>query len=168
MESEEALVPSAFRFWDHIARVLLKRRKFYVDHQGLSHLETEPWEPPCELTEAPEVYTLRLEVPGVDKRSVTLTLENNKTLRVRGNKARPGEPEIGSVTPSPEQQQQQQPPQPRPQVLFCDVVYGFFNRTIELPGDVDVEHISAVADQGVLTVVLPKTKVTTSTQIPVL
>jgi HSP20 family molecular chaperone IbpA len=123
---------------------MLKRRKLFVDHSGISHLEAEPWEPPYELTEAQETYVARLELPGVDKRSVTLTLENNKTLRVRGTKQRPGEPELGAVTPPPPEDDEARRRAQPPTVLFCDIVYGFWVRTIELPGDVAVENISAM------------------------
>jgi len=170
MSDDMAVARMGFNFWDHVARLLYKQRKFFMDPQGQAHMEVEPWEPPCEVVETPDAYIARVELAGVDKKLVTLTLENNKTLWVRGQKYRPGERPIGAVTPPPEEgatptstaANSSQVP------IFCDIVYGFWARKLELPGDVAAESIAAAMENGLLTITMPKSKVHTSTIIPVM
>jgi len=170
MSDNMAVARMGFNFWDHVARLMYKERKFFMDPNGQAHMETEPWEPPCEVVETPESYIARVEVPGVDKKMVTITLENNKTLWVRGQKYRPGERPIGSVTPPPpEEGSVEAATAGVTQVpVFCDIVYGFWARKLELPGDVASESIIASMENGLLTIVMPKSKVHTSTIIPVM
>jgi len=164
-----AVARMGFNFWDHIARLMYKERKFFMDPKGQAHMETEPWEPACEVVETPESYIARVELPGVDKKLITLTLENNKTLWVRGQKLRPGERPVGSVTPPPEEAGESAATGGFAQVpVFCDIVYGYWARKLELPGDVAAESINAAMENGLLTIVMPKSKVHTSTIIPVM
>lgn len=161
MSEERSIVRPGVDFWDHIARMLYKQRRFFMDPHGQAHMETEPWEPPCEIVETTDAYIARVELPGVDKKLATLTLENNKTLWVRGQKHRPGE-----HPPSPAGTDA--PAAPVGSTVFCDIVYGFYARKLELPGDVAVDGIRAKMDNGVLTITMPKSKVQTSTIIPVM
>jgi len=164
MSDDLAVARTGFNFWDHIARILYSQRKFFVDPHGQAHLEAEPWEPPCEVVETSESYIARVELPGVDKKLITLTLENNKTLWVRGQKYRPGDHPLSTAT-APAQEGEGTPSQVP---IFCDIVYGFWAKKLELPGDVAVDNIVAAMDNGVLTINLPKSKVHTSTIIPVM
>ena len=157
-----SLTKKDFDFWDHIARIINRNRKLFMDTTGQAHLEAEPWEPLCEIIDEGDYYVARFEVPGMDKRTLSLTLENNKTLCLHGTKMRPGEPELG-VSPTPEEEQQMK----RRKIIYTDIVYGFWSRKIDLPGDVDAENISAKAENGVLTIVLPKIEVTTTTTIKI-
>jgi HSP20 family protein len=168
MSEELSVTKAGFDFWDHMARVLYKQRKFFMDARGQAHMETEPWEPPCEIVETSGLYIARIELPGIDKKLVTLTLENNKTLWVRGQKYRPGERPLGSVTPPPQENEDGTLVEPEIQVpLFSDIIYGFWAKKLELPGDVAVDGIRASMENGVLSIDLPKLKVHTSTIIPV-
>lgn len=162
---------TGFNFWDHIARILYKQRKFFIDPQGQAHLEAEPWEPPCEVVETSDSYIARVELPGVDKKLITLTLENNKTLWVRGQKYRPGEHPMNAPSPVPQEGEEGgkgAPAAPAQVPIFCDIVYGYWAKKLELPGDVAVDSIAASMENGLLTITLPKSKVHTSTIIPVL
>ena len=162
-----SVIKSGIDFWDHIARILYRQRRFFMDTKGQAHFEAEPWEPACELVESPDSYIARIELPGIDKKNVTLTLENNKTLWVRGQKYRPGERPLGSVTPPPQEgDDAAKPAEYTP--IYCDIVYGFWAKKLELPGDVAVDSIHATMINGVLSIELPKSKVHTSTIIPVM
>eukprot|EP00727_Mastigamoeba_balamuthi_P002027 m51a1_g11821 hypothetical protein (149) ;mRNA; f:411152-411726 len=143
--SSLSLIERNFDIWDHIARLLHKHKRMFVDPQGKAHLETEPWEPMCEMVDKRDHYVLRVDLPGVDKSSITLTLDNDKVLRVRGEKKRDDEG----------------------YTRFCELVYGFFDRSVSIPGDVDTSALSASSDNGVLTVILPKSKLVVSTRIVV-
>jgi len=170
MSDNMAVARMGFNFWDHIARLMYKERKFFMDPKGQAHMETEPWEPACEVVETSESYIARVELPGVDKKLVTLTLENNKTLWVRGQKLRPGERPIGSVTPPVDDESKgSAAASDATQVpIFCDIVYGYWARKLELPGDVAADSIAASMENGLLTIIMPKSKVHTSTIIPVM
>jgi len=140
-----------------------------MDPNGQAHMETEPWEPACEVVETAESYIARIELPGVDKKLVTITLENNKTLWIRGQKQRPGERPPGSVTPPVEEDGKSTTTEQTTQIpIFCDIVYGYWARKLELPGDVASDQITASMENGLLTIILPKSKVHTSTIIPVM
>lgn len=110
-----------------------------VWHAGLSTgpLDGQKWAPVVDLQEFADHYTLFAEIPGVDRGGVELTFLNN-VLTIRGEKNAP--PEVQQSVRS----------------LRTERRYGEFCRSIELPGDVDAEHVAASVDKGLLVVTLPK------------
>jgi HSP20 family protein len=110
-------------------------------HAGVSTrpLDGQEWAPAVDLYEHPEQYTLLVEIPGVDPSEIEVT-HVGATLTIRGSKAAPDETS-----------EEQRP-------LRRERRFGTFCRTVELPGDIDAERLSARCHGGVLTIVVPKSE----------
>jgi HSP20 family protein len=92
------------------------------------------WRAPVALWDDAGKVFLEVEVPGVTKESIDLTVHNG-ILRVSGERKAPEGDRNYWVN---------------------DRVYGTFDRTISLPEDVDPETIDAQLSDGVLRIVLSK------------
>jgi HSP20 family protein len=103
----------------------------------LDSLTLGTWLPNVDLCEANELYTIRVELPGVDLEDISLTIQDS-VVRVSGVKR---EPNIS-------------------QKLLCyyclERRYGKFLREINLESVVDARRATGQLDNGVLIVELPK------------
>lgn len=108
-------------------------------HTGVSTgpFDGQEWAPVLDVFEWGDRYTLLVEIPGVDPGSVELTYLSG-ALAIRGSK--PADAAGEGV-----------------RALRRERRFGTFCRTIDLPGDVSAEEISAKSANGVLEVTLPKT-----------
>lgn len=79
---------------------------------------------------------IRIEVPGVEKKDIQVSLTNS-TLTIRS-----------STNRHPQEQRQD--------YLRSEIIHGNFSRTLALPKEVDTAAISATLKDGILEVVLPK------------
>jgi HSP20 family protein len=103
----------------------------------LDSLTLGTWLPNVDLCETNELYTVRVELPGVDLKDISLTIRD-AVVRVSGVKR---EPNVS-------------------QKLLCyyclERRYGKFLREINLESVVDARRATAQLDNGVLIVELPK------------
>ena len=90
-----------------------------------------------DIYETDEALTVVLEMPGVEKKDLDISLENN-VLRVDG---RIEFSKYDGMEP-----------------LYTEYNIGHYTRSFTLSNKVDQEHISAQLDDGVLTLTLPKAK----------
>ena len=97
---------------------------------------TSAWIPAVDVVENKEGVRISVELPGVKPEDVKLSVENS-VLTIRGEKRVTYEEKTDRMHRFERQ-------------------YGSFERTFSLPSTVDVEHIDARYDNGVLTVDLPK------------
>jgi HSP20 family protein len=113
------------------AQLLLEAEAF------LDGLTLGTWLPNVDLCETNELYTIRVELPGVDLEDISLTIQDTM-VRVSGVKR---EPNVS-------------------QKLLCyyclERRYGKFLREINLESVVDARRATAQLDNGVLIVELPK------------
>ena len=91
--------------------------------------------PRTDIYEDGKQITVVADMPGVDEKSVDITLEKN-TLTIRGF-AREEKPENGSL-------------------LYSEYVSGDFERSFIVSSEVDRDKIAATVKDGVLTLRLPK------------
>ena len=92
--------------------------------------------PSVDISEGRKAYTVRMDVPGVEKGDVTLHIEDD-TLLVRGEKKREKEESEEGY--------------------HCvERSYGVFERLLSLPTDADAEGIQAKFKSGVLKITIPK------------
>jgi HSP20 family protein len=91
--------------------------------------------PSADIVETPESYVLMLDMPGVTRESLSISMEQN-ILKVRG-----------TVEPSHTQSGE---------MLFREIRATGYDRSFNLGAGVDRSRIDAAYDQGVLTVTLPK------------
>jgi HSP20 family protein len=90
--------------------------------------------PPASVIEAGEGYTLELEMPGVTKDGLDISVENNE-LTVVGQRSLP------TVQGT---------------LIHHESRPGNFRRTFELDPSIDADKISAKIEQGLVTLSLPK------------
>ncbi len=94
------------------------------------------WLPTTDVSETPEHLTLRLEVPGMAREDVKLSVEDD-VLTVRGQK-------------------RQETSQENENFLRSERAYGMFERSFTLPAHFDRENVTASMDRGVLTIQVPR------------
>ncbi|MBI4717875.1 MAG: Hsp20/alpha crystallin family protein [Planctomycetes bacterium] len=112
-----------------------------VWHGGVSTgpFDGQEWAPAVDLVEQSDRYLLLVEVPGVDAERIDVS-HVGRVITVRGEKSRPGV--VGEADRG----------------LRTERRYGTFCRTLELPGEIDAERLSAACRQGVLQISVPKSK----------
>ena len=96
------------------------------------------WSPRMDLVEADDHYQVQVDLPGVSKEDVSITVEDNE-LAIRGERQAESRTEDDHV-------------------VRMERTFGTFYRSIRLPRTVDESKIKATFDDGVLTVNLPKTE----------
>ena len=94
------------------------------------------WTPSVDVSETPEQLILRLEVPGMSREDIRISVENN-VLTVRGEK-------------------QQEATQENESFYRTERSYGSFERSFSLPTHVNSESVRANMENGVLTIRLPR------------
>jgi HSP20 family protein len=109
-------------------------------------LEPTTWSPAVDVYDTAEELIVVAEVPGVEPTSIDLALTDN-VLSLRGVK------EAGGL--------------PEPLLQVRERRFGAFHRELALPGDVDFDKVRATANQGVLTVRLPKRVAAKPRTIPI-
>jgi HSP20 family protein len=111
--------------------------------------EVQAWPLPAEVYETDNEIRFVIEVPGLRPDDIHVTVENN-ILTVSGEKK--AEREEG---------------QAKGEYHLFERRYGRFERSFALPRSVESENINASYDNGLLTVVLPKTEAAKPRRIPV-
>lgn len=94
------------------------------------------WFPVTDISETPESLTLRLEVPGLSRDQIKISVENN-TLSVRGEKVQETSSEDESFHRT-------------------ERSFGAFERSFALPPYVDTDQVKASLNDGVLAISLPR------------
>ncbi len=107
----------------------------------------EPWEPLADVFEDANNFYVYVELPGVKKEDVIITLDKDK-LVVKGKK---------SLRVSEEDARK----------VFVESLYGNFEKVMEFGEEIDVDKVTAEIQQGVLKVLLPKKSVSTVKRVPV-
>ncbi len=97
---------------------------------------TAAWTPVVDIFEEPEFIRIVAEIPGVTPEDVKILVEAN-VLTIQGTKEQVAE-------------------QKAEKVHRYERTYGAFERSFTLPATVDLEHIKATYDMGLLTLLVPK------------
>ncbi len=121
--------------WDPFRDInqIFNRRSGYTP---VAQSETKDWSPRVDIHESENKYTVRTELPGVEKDAVSVSIDEN-VLTIKGTKqfvdAKDGE-----------------------QWKRVETQYGEFTRSFTLPDEVDVDQVSAAYKNGVLELSIPK------------
>ncbi len=102
--------------------------------------------PRINLEESDHSFIVSAELPGVSKNDVRITFQKNMLI-ISGEKT--GK-DIKSAA-----------------YLRYECAYGKFYRSIEIPGDVNSDKVSADFENGILTVTIPKSSETRSREIEI-
>jgi HSP20 family protein len=105
------------------------------------------WTPAVDIAEHDNEYSVKVELPGVNKDDVKLTFENN-ILTIRGEKKQEKETK-------------------KENYHRVERSYGSFQRSFTLPAAVKADKIDASYKDGILTVSLPKAEEAKPKQIEV-
>jgi HSP20 family protein len=122
-------------------------RLFETSLRRQGGLEDNGFAPPLDLTVDKEAVHVQVDLPGLAKDDVSVTLQDNY-LTIRGEKKRETETKEASY-------------------FYKERVHGTFSRTLELPVTVDPAKIEARFKDGVLYVKLPKSEEAKPKQIDV-
>lgn len=96
------------------------------------------WFPNVDISEGRKKITVKAEMPGVESSDIDISLDG-RFLQIKGEK-------------------KQEKEESDENLHRVERSYGYFNRIIELPSDVDPEKVDATYKRGVLTVKLKKTQ----------
>ena len=109
----------------------------------------ETWTPSVNLLETTKAYVVCVDVAGVDKDKIEITIEG-QVLRLRGHRVVPDLSD--GVEPAAIAELKDQ----RVRVHLMEIDHGAFSREVELPHDVQQETINARYRNGLLWIELPK------------
>jgi HSP20 family protein len=99
------------------------------------------WTPRVDVHEEPDQYVVEVDLPGLSKDDIDVTMEND-VLTISGERKR------------------EQEKKDRDRVFRRERFCGQFTRSMSFPGDVDVDNIAGSFKDGVLTLTLPKSEAT--------
>lgn len=105
---------------------------------GSSIIRQGSWIPAVEVAETNDALVMTAELPGMEEKDLKISIENN-VLTIAGEKEQ-------EITDAP----------PAKTYYVNERYYGAFQRAFALPRTVDVEHVKAVFEKGVLSITLPK------------
>ena len=120
-------------FQDDVSRLfseVLGRR--FLTEEGVTSL----WQPPVDIEELPDKYSIHVELPGIKLEDIKITVEDNR-LVIRGEKTRIEEKK-GATHHRVER------------------VFGSFERALSLTHALKPDKIEAIYKDGVLEVSIPK------------
>jgi HSP20 family protein len=142
-DEEDRPFESFFREMDTLRKEMDRLFEDFWKGSGQRSFMTTPWQysditPRVDETEDEKAFHIRVELPGMDKDDVDLTLSNG-VLTIRGEKKREEE-EKGKDFYRKER------------------AFGAFRRSLPIPFDVDESQIDASFKKGVLYIELPKTE----------
>ena len=107
------------------------------EQEWLANPHGVAWQPLADVYERPEAMVIVVELPGVEKTDIDVTVEGT-ALSIKGLRHK----ELPSDTQ---------------RVHQMEIAYGPFARTVELPVYADLDHIEAHFENGYLTVTVPRT-----------
>ncbi len=100
-------------------------------------LEAYRWVPPMDVVEEKNGFVVQVDLPGMTKKDIDLTVEDNR-LVIAGE--RKWEEKVDED-----------------RLHRVERGYGKFHRMVALPREVDPEKVDATFKDGILTVTVPKT-----------
>lgn len=106
------------------------------------------WQPKVNVTENPEAYLVRVELPGVKADDVKVTLTDD-TLTIQGEKKK----------------EEKRTEKDQTHIYECS--YGSFMRSFTFPSSVERDGVTAEASEGVLNISVKKSKESRAKQIQV-
>lgn len=124
---------STYRPWGLLGELQREMNQLWGDRNDDSVVNAE-WIPAVDVIEKIENFEIRADLPGVDPKSIDITMENG-ILTLHGNREQARENGTWHRT---------------------ERATGAFYRRFALPESADAERISAKSDNGVLVISIPK------------
>ena len=102
---------------------------------------------PIDMYEKNGDFVIRTELPGLKAEDIDISIDDN-ALTIKGEFERENQEQSDNM-------------------LFQELRYGKFQRTVNLPSQVDSDQVDATFEEGVLRLTLPKTEEAKPKQISV-
>ncbi|QQR75428.1 MAG: Hsp20/alpha crystallin family protein [Holophagales bacterium] len=128
--------PTADPFRDRVNRMFDDFLRDLVPARNSEEMSGGRWLPAVDIKESPEALMLTVELPGLKKEEVSITLEN-QVLTIHGERKFEGETKDATYH-------------------RIERAYGSFMRSFTLPANIKTDRVDASFDSGLLTVTLPK------------
>lgn len=124
------------RFHDDVNQLFGESRTGSVAEGDHSSIVTSNWTPAVDIKEEDERFVLEADIPGVDPKSIEVTMDNG-VLTIKGERKHESEKEANGYK-------------------RVERSYGTFYRRFSLPDSADAERVTAKGKDGVLEVSIPK------------
>jgi len=137
--SAPTVLPVAAR-WDDLDRLFRELSSdfpFMTARLPVANGQSRAWFPPLNIHEADGKLVVEAEIPGVDPKEIEITVEGN-VLTLSGEKK--------------EESQQKEK-----NYHYTERRFGSFQRSVELPVEVDPDNVTAEYTGGILKVTLART-----------
>jgi HSP20 family protein len=133
---------------DELLRMTRLPRQFgQFAYQPGTGSPAQPWAPPVDISEREDAYVVVTELPGVATEDLEIKLQDG-LLTIQGER----HPASGTAGEK---------------VHRSESRYGTFRRSITMPSHVQADKIEALAQDGVLQILVPKAKEMHATRIQV-
>jgi HSP20 family protein len=133
-------MPRQNLFFSDLASLEQQINQLFESARHSNQPSRNSWSPAVDIYETTDSFVLTAEVPGVSSGEIDVkVVDNQLTLRGERRWDREASAETGGE-----------------QFHRLESAYGKFERSFNLSERIDVAHISAALDNGVLTVKLPK------------
>ncbi len=106
------------------------------------------WVPPVDVVQEGDRYRVQVDLPGMKREEITITIDGGNTLTIQGEKKRESRQESEDH-------------------LREERRHGGFSRSIVLPSSIDPDRIEASYKDGVLDIVIPKHQAALPRQIEI-
>jgi HSP20 family protein len=105
------------------------------------------WDPTLDISEGKKDITVKAEIPGIEAKDFDISIDG-RLLTIKGEKKQ-------------EQKEEEET------YYRVERSYGYFNRTIQLPAEVNPEKVNATYKRGILKIKLRKLKENESKRIKI-
>lgn len=138
----------------------LRQSPFDLFNQLEQQLASAERVPAAEIVEHEEAYTVRLELPGVDKGSIDIKA-TDRTLVITAERTKT------KTTPESTGSDDDKTENPGHEALLSEFRYGTWSRSFRFPQALDREQLKAVFKDGVLEITAGKTRSHTTVSVAV-
>jgi len=132
---------------------MLKERRNLVDDffetflDNFNTMSNVSWSPNVDLEETKSDYIIHAELPGMNKKDIDISVEND-ILTISGEKKERVQTKDSNC-------------------LISEIASGNFTRSFRLPAQIDPDKIEAKWDNGILVVQIPKSEVAKARKIEI-
>jgi len=96
--------------------------------------------PRTDIQDAKDKMVLKFDLAGVDKKNIKLSIDDNKILTIKGEK-------------------RESKKEKSKDFVKKEIFYGEFQKSIQLPENIDEGKLTTKFENGILTVTVPKTEI---------
>ena len=108
----------------------------FGESTDLEHFHSVTWQPLVDIYEQDDTVVIVVELPGVDKEEIDVTIEH-EILRITGMRPK-------------------RIPDATQHVHQMEIPYGRFTRLVKLPASSNVDNVEAEYSEGYLTITIPR------------